>query len=70
VCKIAAVRLGAAELSRYLVIIAPVLPLADLRHALFDGLHRDLDRCLTEQHGLAALIDPAALPAATPQRAP
>jgi hypothetical protein len=71
VCKIAAVRLGAAELSRYLVIIAPALPLADLRHALFDGLHRDLDRCLTEQHGLAALIDPAALsPAATPQRAP
>lgn len=71
VCKIAAVRLGAPELSRYLVIIAPALPLADLRHALFDGLHRDLDRCLTEQHGLAALIDPAALsPAATPQKAP
>jgi hypothetical protein len=71
VCKIAAVRLGAPELSRYLVIIAPALPLADLRHALFDGLHRDLDRCLTEQHGLAALIDPAAMsPAATPQGAP
>jgi hypothetical protein len=71
VCKIAAVRLGAPELSRYLVIIAPAVPLADLRHALFDGLHRDLDRCLTEQHGLAALIDPAALsPAATPQKAP
>ncbi|HSR98427.1 MAG TPA: hypothetical protein VLM79_15320 [Kofleriaceae bacterium] len=71
VCKIAAVRLGASELSHYLVIIAPALPLADLRHALFDGLHRDLDRCLTEQHGLAALIDPAALaPAATPQKTP
>jgi hypothetical protein len=71
VCKIAAVRLGAQELSRYLVIIAPAVPLADLRHALFDGLHRDLDRCLTEQHGLAALIDPSALsPAATPQKAP
>jgi hypothetical protein len=71
VCKIAAVRLGASELSHYLVIIAPALPLADLRHALFEGLHRDLDRCLTEQHGLAALIDPAALaPAATPQRTP
>jgi hypothetical protein len=71
VCKIAAVRLGASELSRYLVIIAPALPLADLRHALFDGLHRDLDRCLTEQHGLAALIDPAALaPPATPQKTP
>ena len=71
VCQIAAVRLGAAELSRYLVIIAPALPLADLKHALFDGLHRDLDRCLTEQRGLAALIDPSALaPAATPQEAP
>jgi len=53
------------------VIIAPVLPLADLAHALFEGLHNDLDRCLTEQHGLAVLIDPAALPsAATPQVAP
>jgi hypothetical protein len=62
VCRIAALHLGAAELSRYLVILAPALPLADLPHALFDGLHRDLDRCLTEQHGLAALIDPAALP--------
>jgi len=61
ICRIAALHLGASELSRYLVIITPVLPLADLPHALFDGLHRDLDRCLTEQHGLAALIDPAAL---------
>lgn len=62
VCRIAALHLGVAELSRYLVILAPVLPLADLPHALFGGLHRDLDRCLTEQHGLAALVDPAALP--------
>jgi len=61
VCRIAALHLGVTELSRYLVIITPVLPLADLPHALFDGLHRDLDRCLTEQRGLAALIDPAAL---------
>lgn len=62
ICRIAAIHLGISELSRYLVIIAPALPLADLPHALFDGLHRDLDRCLTEQHGLAALLDPAALP--------
>lgn len=62
VCRLAALHLGAAELSRYLVILAPSRPLADLPHALFDGLHRDLDRCLTEQHGLAALVDPAALP--------
>lgn len=67
VCQIAAVRLGVGELSGYLVIIAPALPLDDLPHALFAGLHRDLDRCLTEQRGLAALIDPTALaPAATP----
>jgi hypothetical protein len=63
VCHIAAVHLGTPELSRYLVIIAPQLPLADLQHALYEGLHRDLDRCMTEQHGLAALVDPAALAA-------
>jgi hypothetical protein len=62
VCRIAALHLGVTELSRYLVILAPALGFADLPHALFDGLHRDLDRCLTEQHGLAALVDPAALP--------
>jgi hypothetical protein len=61
VCHIAAVHLGTPALSRFLVIIAPELPLADLQHALYEGLHRDLDRCLTEQHGLATLIDPAAL---------
>jgi len=66
VCRIAALHLGAAELSRYLVILAPALPLTDLPHALFDGLHRDLDRCLSEQHGLAALVDPAALPPPPP----
>jgi hypothetical protein len=70
ICRIAALHLGAAELSRYLVIIAPVLPLADLPHALYDGLHRDLDRCLTEQHGLAALIDPAAMPPISTPPAP
>jgi hypothetical protein len=69
ICRIAALHLGAAELSRYLVIIAPVLPLADLPHALFAGLHRDVDRCATEQHGLAVLVDPATL-APTPPPAP
>jgi hypothetical protein len=66
VCRIAALHLGTAELSRYLVIIAPALALADLPHALFGGLHRDLDRCLTEQHALATLIDPAALVSTAP----
>jgi hypothetical protein len=68
-CRIAALHLGANDLSRYLVILAPAVALADLPHALFDGLHRDLDRCLSEQHGLAALVDPTALPP-TPPRPP
>jgi hypothetical protein len=71
VCRIAALHLGTAELSHYLVIIAPARALADLPHALFGGLHRDLDRCLTEQHALATLVDPAALPPTTsPPTAP
>jgi hypothetical protein len=64
ICRIAALHLGAKDLSRYLVIISPVLPLADLPESLFQGLHRDLDRCITEQRGIAALVDPATLPPA------
>ncbi|HEX2692087.1 MAG TPA: hypothetical protein VHN14_36005 [Kofleriaceae bacterium] len=72
VCRIAALHLGTTELSRYLVIFAPALPLDDLPHALFEGLRRDLDRCLIEQHGRAALVDPAMLPpsAAPPPTGP
>jgi hypothetical protein len=67
-CRIAAVHLlagsaaagsGANDLATYLVIIAPAQRLEDLPHALFDGLHRDLDRCMTEQHTLAVIIEPA-----------
>jgi hypothetical protein len=58
VCRIAALNLGAVDLARYLVIIAPERPLADLPHALYEGLHRDLDRCLSEQHAIAALVEP------------
>jgi len=65
VCRLAALHLGVAELARYLVIIAPAVALDDLPHALYDGLHRDLDRCLGEQHGIATLVDPAALPPPT-----
>lgn len=61
ICRLAALHLGVAQLSQYLVIMAPAIPLADLPHALYDGLHRDVDRCLAEQHGLAALVDPAAV---------
>ena len=60
-CRVAALHLRAAELSRYLVIVAPARPLADLPHALHVGLHRDLDRCFAEQRGLATIVDPAAL---------
>lgn len=60
-CRIAAVHLGVPELAKYLVIVAPALPLADLPHALFVGLHADLDRCFTEQRGLATIVDAAAV---------
>ena len=58
VCHVAALHLGAADLARYLVVVAPDVRLADLPHALFDGLHRDLDRCLTDQRGVAAIVEP------------
>jgi hypothetical protein len=68
VCRVAAIHLALPELSGYLVIVAPAIPLADLPHALHVGLHRDLDRCFAEQRGLATIVDPAALTAAEPPR--
>ena len=65
ICRIAALHLGTAELSRYLVIVAPALPLDALPDALVLGLQRDLGRCLSEQRGLAELIDPSALDPST-----
>ena len=58
VCGVAAMQLGAEELDRYLVIIAPERGLDELPHALYEGLHRDVDRCLTEHHGLAVIVTP------------
>ena len=46
------------DLTRSLVIIAPATRLADLPHALYEGLHRDVDRCLQDQHGLAVIVEP------------
>jgi hypothetical protein len=63
-CKQIALRLGVPDLAPYLVIVAPERPLADLPHALHDGLRRDADRCLTEHRGIAAVVD--ATPEATP----
>ncbi|MEO6777622.1 MAG: hypothetical protein ABI467_32140 [Kofleriaceae bacterium] len=58
VCRIAAVHLALPDLASWLVIIAPARPLADLPHALVDGLRRDVERCVTEQHGLAVIVEP------------
>jgi hypothetical protein len=75
ICRIAALNLGTADLSRYLVIMAPALPFNDLPHALYDGLRRDIRQCRSEHHARAVLIDPltvtpAAVPAASPPAAP
>lgn len=58
-CHVAALHLGVPDLAHHLVILAPERALADLPHALYEGLHRDVDRCLFEQHGLAVIVDPA-----------
>ena len=57
-CHVAALHLAVPDLARYLVIVAPAARLDDLPHALFEGLHRDVDRCLAEQRGLAVLVGP------------
>ncbi len=68
---IAALNLKVDDLSRYLVIVAPMRPVADLPHALHDGLFRDLDRCLADQRGLATIVDPMpATPPPTPTPTP
>jgi hypothetical protein len=59
-CKQIALRLGVDDLVPYLVIVAPDRPLADLPHALYEGLRRDADRCLSEQRGIAAVVDATA----------
>jgi len=46
------------DLTKALVIIAPAKRLADLPHALYEGLHRDVDRCLQDQHALAVIVEP------------
>jgi hypothetical protein len=70
VCRIAAQTVGAADLSRYLVIMVPAVALNDLPESLHDGLYRDLKRCRDEQNGEAALVDPTTLPAPTAPAAP
>jgi hypothetical protein len=62
VCRLVALHLGVPDLAQYLVIITPDARGADLPHALYTGLRRDLDRCLAEQRGLAVVVEPGAAP--------
>jgi len=57
-CALAATHLGVHDLGKYLVIVSPTQPFAQLPVVLVEGLHHDFDRCLIEQHGLATLVDP------------
>lgn len=62
VCRIAALTLGVPDLSGHVVVITTELPLEELGHALVQGLQRDVSRCLSEQAGLAILVDPGVTP--------
>jgi hypothetical protein len=66
VCALIARRLGERDLARYLIVVTAEVPLADLPVALVAGLRADAERCALDQRGLAVVIDPAALPGATP----
>jgi hypothetical protein len=57
-CRLAALHLGVPDLAKYVVVFAVDRPLAELPHALYDGLHRDVDRCAAEQHGWAVIVAP------------
>jgi hypothetical protein len=59
VCAIIAYHLKVPDLAQYLVIFAPDRRLVDLPHALYEGLRRDIERCLFDQKGLAVLVDPS-----------
>jgi hypothetical protein len=59
ICKVIAGQFAAADLAGYLVILAPDQHLPDLPHALYEGLRRDIDRCLADQQALAVLVDPS-----------
>ena len=65
ICRVIAVQLATPDLAKYLVIIAPDQHVADLPHALYEGLRRDIDRCLADQQALAVLVDPSVEAAGT-----
>lgn len=57
-CALVRLELDRPDLSDALVIVAPDAPLAELSVALAGGLSRDVERCLADQRGIAALVDP------------
>lgn len=59
-CRLVALHLQIADLANHLVIIAPEARSADLSHALYTGLRRDVERCQSEQRGLAVVVEPEA----------
>lgn len=60
VCRQTVLQLGLTDLAGHLVIFAPDVRNADLPHALYEGLRRDVERCQTEQRGLAVVVEPGA----------
>lgn len=61
VCRQAMLHLAVPDLGGHLVIFAPDARGADLPHALYEGLRRDVDRCQADQRGLAVVVDPEGL---------
>jgi hypothetical protein len=59
VCRQIALHLGVEALAPYLVIVAPDAVRADLPHALYEGLRRDVERCQHDQGGLAVIVEPS-----------
>ena len=57
ICHVVALTLRMTDLKDQLIIIAPDHKRADLPHALYEGMRRDVDRCLDEQKGLAVIVD-------------
>jgi hypothetical protein len=58
ICALVHAQQPTLDLAKSLVIIAPAAKLADLPHALYDGLRGDVDRCLQNHHGLAVIVEP------------
>ncbi|MEJ7597878.1 MAG: hypothetical protein WKG01_08225 [Kofleriaceae bacterium] len=58
-CAVAALRLGVPDLSRHIVIISPAVPRDDRLTPINKGLDTDVARCLVDQRGQAAIVEPA-----------